>query len=227
MQIGLIGGIGPAATDYYYRRLISEFASKGTALEMTIVHADAPTLLNNLECNDVGAQVEIYNRLTDRLVSAGAECVVISSIAGHFCIDTFKESSPIPVIDMLTEVNESVKDRELARVGILGTRTVMQTKFYSGISTAEVIPPVGNALDDVHSAYVSMAASGYVTSSQRAVFDSACEWLVREAGVDAIMLGGTDLTLVYKGDQTQFPIVDCAAIHVDAVVRHATNSYAD
>ena len=132
MQIGLIGGIGPAATDYYYRRLISEFASKGTALEMTIVHADAPTLLNNLECNDVGAQVEIYNRLTDRTSICSAECVVISSIAGHFCIDTFKESSPIPVIDMLTEVNESVKARELARVGILGTRTVMQTKILFG-----------------------------------------------------------------------------------------------
>jgi len=33
MHIGLIGGIGPAATDYYYRRLISTFASKKTWLE--------------------------------------------------------------------------------------------------------------------------------------------------------------------------------------------------
>ncbi|MCP4981700.1 MAG: aspartate/glutamate racemase family protein [Gammaproteobacteria bacterium] len=223
MQIGLIGGIGPAATDYYYRRLISEFASRKAALEMTIVHADTPTLLHNLECNDIDAQVEIYNRLTDRLVSAGAECVVVTSIAGHFCIDIFKENSPLHVIDMLTEVNEAIKARELARIGILGTRTVMETRFYSGISTAEVIPPIGSALDDVHSAYVSMAASGYVTSSQRAVFDFAFEWLVREANVDAIMLGGTDLALVYKEGETQFPVVDCAAIHVDAVVRHATS----
>jgi aspartate racemase len=28
MQIGLIGGIGPAATDFYYRRLIRVFAQK-------------------------------------------------------------------------------------------------------------------------------------------------------------------------------------------------------
>jgi aspartate/glutamate racemase len=32
MHIGLIGGIGPAATDFYYRRLISTFASKKAAL---------------------------------------------------------------------------------------------------------------------------------------------------------------------------------------------------
>jgi len=223
VQIGLIGGIGPAATDYYYRQLISEFASRKTALEVTIVHADTPTLLHNLECNDVDAQIKIYNRLTERLASAGAECVVVTSIAGHFCIDTFKESSPLHVIDMLTEVNDAIKAKKLTRVGILGTRTVMETRFYSGISTAEVIPPIGSALDEVHSAYVSMATTGHVTSSQRAVFNLACARLVREANVEAIMLGGTDLALVYKGDQTQFPVVDCAAIHVDAVVRYATN----
>ena len=223
MQIGLIGGIGPAATDYYHRRLISAFASRKTPLDMTIVHANSPTLLNNLERNDIGAQVEIFNGLTDRLAAAGAECVVVTAIAGHFCIDAFKQTSPLPVIDLLTEVNRSVNERKLKKVGILGTRTVMQTKFYSALNSAEVIPPNGRALDDVHSAYVSMAASGHVTSDQRAVFDSTSEWMIREANVDAILLGGTDLALVYREDQTQFPVVDCAAIHIDAVVRHATS----
>jgi aspartate racemase len=223
MKIGLIGGIGPAATDYYYRSLIAEFASRQEVLDLTIVHADTPTLLDNLERNDVEAQVAIYSRLTDRLVSVGAECVVVTSIAGHFCIDTFKKVSPLHVVDMLTEVNEAIKARKLDRVGILGTRTVMETRFYSGISTAEVIPPSGNTLDNVHLAYVEMATSGSVTSSQRAVFDSACEQLFEEAEVDAIMLGGTDLALVYDDRQTDFPLVDCAAIHVKAVVQNATS----
>jgi len=223
VQIGLIGGIGPAATDYYYRSLIAEFANRQETLDLTIVHADTPTLLDNLERNDIEAQVAIYSRLADRLVSAGAECVVVTSIAGHFCIDTFKEISPLHVVDMLTEVNEAIKARKLDRVGILGTRTVMETRFYSGISTAEVIPPSGNTLDNVHSAYVEMAASGSVTSSQRTVFDSACKQLFKEAEVDAIMLGGTDLALVYGERQTDFPLVDCAAIHVKAVVRTVTS----
>ena len=59
MHIGLIGGIGPAATDFYYRRLISTFASKKAALELTIVHADTPTLLGNLANNDAATQVAI------------------------------------------------------------------------------------------------------------------------------------------------------------------------
>ena len=71
MHIGLIGGIGPGATDFYYRRLISTFASKNATLELTIVHADTPTLLSNLARNDAAAQTAIYTRLTNRLISAG------------------------------------------------------------------------------------------------------------------------------------------------------------
>ena len=44
MHIGLIGGIGPGATDFYYRRLISTFARKNATLELTIVHADTNAL---------------------------------------------------------------------------------------------------------------------------------------------------------------------------------------
>ncbi len=81
MHIGLVGGIGPAATDFYYRRLISAFARNKVALELTIAHADTPTLLKNLASNDAEDQVAIYMKLTHRLAAAGAECVAVTSIA--------------------------------------------------------------------------------------------------------------------------------------------------
>ena len=114
MHIGLIGGIGPAATDFYYRRLISTFASKKATLELTIVHADTPTLLSNLANNDAAAQVVIYTGLTNRLFAAGAKCVVVTSIAGHFCIDAFKAISPLPVVDMISEVGWAIDAKSRA-----------------------------------------------------------------------------------------------------------------
>ena len=77
------------------------------------MHADTPTLLSNLASNNAAAQVAIYVRLTKRLVAAGAECVVVTSIAGHFCIDEFKMSSPLPVVDMISEVNRAIEQRGL------------------------------------------------------------------------------------------------------------------
>jgi aspartate racemase len=221
MHIGLIGGIGPAATDFYYRRLISTFASKKVALELTIVHADTPTLLSNLASNDAAAQVAIYTRLTNRLVAAGAECVVVTSIAGHFCIDAFKAVSPLHVVDMISEVGRAIEKRGLKRIGILGTRTAMETRFFGGVSSAQIVPPSGNDLDDVHDSYVTMAAAGVATDAQRVIFTAVCQRLLNEMGVEAIMLGGTDLALIFNDQTSGFPLVDCAGIHVEAIVRSA------
>jgi aspartate racemase len=221
MHTGLIGGIGPAATDYYYRRLIATFARNNTPLELTIVHADTPTLLRNLVANDTAAQVAIYLRLTNRLVAAGSDCVVVTSIAGHFCIEPFKAVSPLPVVDMISEVSLAIEQRGLQRIGILGTRTVMESRFYGGISSAEIVPPDGKDLDEVHNAYVAMAAAGVVTDEQRTIFRSVCRRLIRERNVEAIMLGGTDLALAFDERTSEFPLVDCAGIHADAVARLA------
>ena len=218
MHIGLIGGIGPAATDFYYRRLIAAFAARRQDFDLTIVHADTPTLLRHLLSNNVAAQVAIYLRLTHRLAAAGADCVVVTSIGGHFCIRTFEEVSPLPVVNIITEVSRVVAARGLKRLGILGTRTAMESRFYNGLPTAEVIPPRGPDLDAVHEAYIAMAAAGVVTPAQRAVFDAAIAKLLREEGAEAILLGGTDLALAFDENTAPFPLVDCAAIHVDAIV---------
>jgi len=219
VQIGLIGGIGPAATDFYYRRLIATFAAAKVPLELTIAHADTPTLLGNLGQNDVDSQVAIYMKLTDRLALAGAGCVAVTSIAGHFCIEAFKEISPLPVIDMISEVNKAIEQSGYRKLGILGTRTVMETRFYGGVSSAEIVPP--DALDEVHQAYVTMAASGVATEAQQGVFIKAGLESLKEAGAEAIMLGGTDLALVLGELQAAFPVVDCAAIHADAISKAA------
>ena len=139
MHIGLIVGIGPAATDYYYRYLISAVARAGRDLALTMAHADTRTLLRNQSERNVDAQVDIYSQLTSRLQRSGAERIAVTSIAGHFCIDAFKKISPVPVIDLLDVVRIEVKRRGFRRIGLLGTRLVMETHFYGVLDGVEVI----------------------------------------------------------------------------------------
>ena len=221
MHIGLVGGIGPAATDYYYRRLISGSPDGGVSLELTIVHASSATLLPNLQRGDKAAQLEIFLRLANRLRDAGAQAVAITAIAGHFCIEEFKAVSPIPVVDLLQEVKSAVAGMGLKRVGILGTRTVMETRFYGVIDTAEVVAPQGPELDRVHEAYAATAAAGAVTDAQRELFFAAGRRMVAEQGAEAIMLGGTDLVVAFDGRDCGFDIIDCAGIHIDVLAKVA------
>jgi len=220
-HIGLIGGIGPAASDFYYRRLIRIFATRQTDLDLTLVHGDAPTLLANLARGDAATQARIFVALTERLAKAGADFVAVTSIAGHFCAREFAALSPLPVVDMIQAVDDALKTSGFKRIGILGTRTVMASHFYGGISSADIVAPMGDDLDRVHDAYAAMAVSGLLSDQQRAVFFDAANRLIDRAKVDAIMLGGTDLALVFNPDSAPFPLVDCAAIHVDQIVERA------
>jgi aspartate racemase len=224
MHIGLIVGIGPAATDYYYRYLISALARAGQDLTLTMAHADTRTLLRNQSEGNVEAQVEIYQQLTSRLQRSGVEQVAVTSIAGHFCIDAFKEKSPVPVIDLLDVVRLEVKRRGFRKVGLLGTRVVMETRFYGVLEGVEVIPPAGNLLE-VHDAYVSMASAGIATPEHREVFMKAGKTLAREHGCESILLAGTDLTLVFRKDEKPgFDTFDCAEAHAAAIAKVAMKS---
>jgi aspartate racemase len=225
MHIGLIVGIGPAATDYYYRYLISAAARAGKDLELTMAHADTPTLLRNQAEGNVQAQVDIYLRLTERLRKAGIAQVAVTSIAGHFCIDAFKAVSPVPVIDLLGVIQLEVKRRGLRRVGLLGTRVVMESRFYGVLDDGvEVIAPV-NDLMEVHEAYVAMASAGVATPAHREVFIRAGMSLTRTYGCESIMLAGTDLALVFhKGVDSGFDILDCAEAHAVAIADAAMTS---
>lgn len=217
MHIGLIGGIGPAATDYYYRGLIKRHAGSDTPLELTIVHADVRELTQNLANLDTKKQADIFACLVRRLAAAGARAAAVTSMGGHFCIRELEAMSPLPILNVIPEVDAEIRRRNLKTVGILGTRTVMESRLYGGISSAEILLPQAEALEQVHKNYVEMAIAGRVTDSQRQVFFSIGQRLCREQGAEAIILGGTDLFLAFDGQDCGFPVTDCAEVHIEAL----------
>ena len=224
MHIGMIVGIGPAATDYYYRYLIKAFGLANRDLQLTMAHADTKTLLKNQAEGNNQAQVDIYVSLADRLQKCGVERLAVTSIAGHFCIRQFMVVSPIPVIDLLDTVRREVIRRGYKRLGLLGTRVVMETRFYGALEPAQVIAPV-EMMSEVHDAYVAMATAGAVTNEQREVFLQAGRLLTTEHGCESILLAGTDLGLVFNSAfDARFVTFDCAEVHAAAIADIAMSS---
>ena len=46
--------------------------------------------------------------------------------------------------------------------------------------------------------------------------------LVTRDAMDAILLAGTDLTLLFNESNTDFPHVDCAALHIRGILQQVT-----
>jgi aspartate racemase len=221
MHIGLISGIGPAATDFYYRRLIALRAASAAPLELTMAHADLPALARNLASGDKQGQAEIFLRLVQRLATAGAQLAAVTSIAGHFCIDELMAMSPLPIVNAIPAIDAAVRSRNLKTVGLIGTRTAMDTALYGGLTSARVVVPEGEAHEAVHTSYVAMASAGRVTEAQRRTFFAIGRELCDSGGAEAVLLGGTDLFLAFADQDCGFPVIDCAEIHADAIHRRA------
>jgi aspartate racemase len=218
MHIGLIGGIGPAATDFYYRGLIDRHVAAGVPLEVTIAHADVREMARNLADGKPRRQAEIFAGLLERLKRAGAATGAVTSMGGHFCINELLPISPLPLVNAIPAVSAALSQSGAKKVGLIGTRTVMESRIYGAVPSPEIVVPEGDWLDRVHAAYSEMAQAGRVTDAQRAIFDTASRALC-ERGAEAIVLGGTDLFLAYAGRDPLYRVVDCADIHAGAIFK--------
>jgi aspartate racemase len=221
MHVGLIGGIGPAATDFYHRGLIERHHASGIPLELTIAYADVLVMSRNLTEKRPDRQAEVFARLVGRLKAAGTEAAAVTSMGGHFCIKELEAISPLPMINGLDPVDARLRARKLTKVGIIGTRTVMESRLYGKLPSAEVLAPEGAELDEVHQAYSTMAQAGRVNDRQRQTFFAAGRRLARR-GAEAVLLGGTDLFLAFVGQEPGFSVLDCADVHIDAIYERSS-----
>jgi aspartate racemase len=212
MHIGLIGGIGPAATVVYYQRLCGAMAARGQPLELTIVQADIHTLIRNNLADKRAEQADIYARLIDRLQAAGAECAAITSLGGHFCFDETVALSSLPLVSAVAPLDAHFAEQGYGTVGLLGTRVVMRTRLYGQLQRTRAIALDGE-IEELGQMYQEMAVAGTCDAATRARFLEAGARMIA-AGAQAVVLAGTDLNLAFDGQDPGYPVIDALDVHV-------------
>jgi aspartate racemase len=204
-NLGLIGGLGPGATVHYYRELV-----KAQAGEMSIVHADMDRVLGDVQRGDRLGLAEYFARLIDRLARGGAQVAAISAITPHICIRELEKISALPLVNIVEEVAKEIRSRGYKRVALFGTRFVVESRMFGMLDGVEVLVP--DQVDAIHEAYMQTVEGG---SEGRNILTR----IARELPVDAIVLAGTDLSLIFDETNTDFPHVDGARAHIQAIVR--------
>ncbi len=214
MHLGLIGGIGPAATVVYYQRLTDLMRQRDSRLELTIVQADAHDLVKNNRADLRDEQATIYAGLIERLKAAGAECAAITSLGGHFCFAETAKISTLPLVSAVTPLDAYFAGQGLKRVGLLGTEVVMRTHLYGQLEKTEAVAPDAD-LTTIGNLYIDMAVNGICTDTQRDIFFEAGRKMVKDQGTEAIILAGTDLNLAFDGQHDPgYPVIDALDVHV-------------
>ncbi|WP_370310725.1 aspartate/glutamate racemase family protein [Salipiger bermudensis] len=219
MHIGLIGGIGVAATIVYYQRLTDAVARRGKTLDLTIVHADVQELIRTNLADLREEQARNWLPLLVRLKAAGCDVAAVTSLGGHFCFDELQAISPLPLISAVTPLDAHFAEQGHATVGLLGTRVVMRTKLYGQLHQTRAIALEEEA-ESLGQTYQDMAVAGVCSPERRALFRDAGQRLI-DAGASAVVLAGTDLNLAFDGSEP-YPVIDALDVHVDLLARLAT-----
>jgi aspartate racemase len=217
-HLGLIGGLGVGAAVIYYQRIAAACAGRAAVPRLTIAHADAPTALALVQAGRIGDLAGYLAGFVAELAAAGAAFFAIPAITPHICLDVLKQRVSLPIVSILDTTAGRLRARGLSRVALFGTRFTIERDLFGALSEFDVVRPHEDEIEAVHRIYLELATNGRITAADEAKLRQIADMLCRRDGVEAIVLAGTDLNLIFSEANAGFPAVDCAAAHIDAIV---------
>lgn len=219
--IGLIGGLGVGAAVHYYTHLADAHQKAGVSLDLVMTHAEIPAGMRFIDAHDRVGLAHYLLGFIQRLAAAGAEFAVVPAVTPHYCINELKAISPLPVIDIAAPLANALASRSIRRAALFGTRYVMESDFYSLIPGVEFVRPHPAELEAIHTIYVELAESHHATPQAHARLTAMAKLLCIRDRAEAVILAGTDLALLFNESNTEFPAIDCAALHIEAIAKSA------
>ena len=117
-----------------------------------------------------------------------------------------------------------MRERRLSRVALFGTRYTIDSRLFGALDACDVVRPQDDEVDEIHRIYLELATQGQTSAANQARLRELAQTLCRRDRVEAIILAGTDLNLIFSEANAGFPAVDCAAAHIDAIVARMSGS---
>ncbi len=216
--IGLIGGLGVGSTIHYYRELVKAHEARGKVARLLIAHADMARVLQAARADDRAGMAAYLAGLVRRLAAGGAQVAAVSAVMPHMCIRELTAISPIPLVNVVQETAREIRRRGFRRVSLFGARFVVESRMFGQLEDIDIVMPSAEEIAEIHDTYFQMANAAAGTEQQFETLRHTAHTLM-ERGAEAIVFAGTDPSLVFNEDNTDFPHVDCAKIHTEAIVR--------
>jgi aspartate racemase len=127
--------------------------------------------------------------------------------------------SPLPVLSIIEPLAEEIRARGARRVAVFGTRFVIESNLFGLVEGVEFCQMKEEEIEYIHTTYKELAQSGCGTEEQFAGLTRLARTLQEREKVDAILMAGTDLSLLFNETNTKFPTIDCAALHIQRILQ--------
>lgn len=226
--IGILGGMSNQATSEYYR-MINDLVNQrlggweiGETLIQGLNFGNIEYYVRNGLWDEARTYIEAKARGAEL---AGADMLICVSNTMHCVLDNIDNVVSIPFIHISDPTGRAIKNAGLTKVGILGTKPVMQANFikerFARKFGIEVISPNESEQICVDKIIFDELVKGKITKTSKQTYISVCESLLSQ-GAQGIILGCTEIFLLLEPkDVPQAQLFNTTELHAKAAVEIA------
>jgi aspartate racemase len=218
-KFGLVAGLGMGAGIFYYRSLVKAHLTRGVSPSILMVHADVRRVMGHATARETRELATYLTGLLGQLASGGAQISTIPAFSPQICAQELAEMTPLPLINLLDVIVAEVERRRLQRVAIFGARVTVETKLFGRLQNVDVVTPSRGEVDLLSNLYARIVEEEQASPEDYANLRTLAHTLIDRERLDAILLAGTDLSFVFNPENTDFPHLDGARRHIDAIMR--------
>lgn len=221
--LGVIGGLGPMATAYFYELVVSgtEAASDGEHIE-TIIHS-CPQIPDRTAYILDNSRPDPYPdlfRIGGELKSLGASVIAVPCVTARIFKERLQEDLGLPVIYGVDETAERLSAAGVTRAGVMATDGSLKAGILGNVLESHNITPVfpdEKFQKEVMGLIYDEVKAGKVPSLER--FSAIREHL-KAAGAQAFILGCTELSLINRYHELPSDCFDILEVLAEESVRY-------
>lgn len=225
--IGLLGGMSWESTATYYRYINEAIRAKLGGL------SSAKVLLNSLDFSEIvelqqrgqwQQAGELLAKAATGLQNSGADCILICTNTMHLVADQVAASTKqIPLIDIITETAARLKMDGHKHVLLLATKYTMEHGFYhqrmAKLGIDVQVPSPDDRITMQNIIFDELCCGEILPGSRQQIIQMVQS--AKDSGIEAVILGCTEIQLLVSSDNLPLPGYDSTRIHADAAVNFA------
>jgi len=134
--LGVIGGLGPLASSYFYELVINKtkVTKDQEHIDMVILsHATIPDRTSYILGKSNESPLEYLKKDIKTLENMGAKYILMTCNTSHYFYDELQSTTNVPILNMIEDTVTYIKEQGIKKVMILATNGTMECRLYQNM----------------------------------------------------------------------------------------------
>ncbi len=219
--VGILGGMGPAATADFYSKLIAATPASSDQEHLRVMIWADPTVPDRSRAIVGGGEDPTPKPAEGvrKLQEAGAAFYVSACNGSHAFLPRVRQEVELECLSMIEVTAEHISALNVPTAGVLASDATITAELYQQSLRARDVEPVVPSADDqrIVMEMIYAVKAGGPGEQLRSELRRVVERLI-ERGAEVIVAGCTEVPLVLTSQELARPLIDPATVLVDRVI---------